>query len=330
MTSPLRTALSHVDDLLRTQHGVITRGQAMAGGFSAADIRRMVRRREWATVYPGVYVNHTGPLTWRQRAWAAVLDAYPAALSHSSALIPGSAPAHGSAPATLDERSAGVIHIVVDRSRRITRRPGVVVHYASRLDDRVLWHTDPPRVRVEEAVLDLADAASSELDVVGHLTEAVNARTTTATRLIEATRRRPRMRRRELIVNVLHDVRDGTCSVLEHAYLRRIERAHGLPSPRRQAPTTVGRRGFRDVDYPEWGVVVELDGRAGHDGPRERDRDLQRDLDAAVGAARQTLRLGWGQVFGRACATAHQVGQVLRSHGWTGSPSRCPSCPPVP
>ena len=37
-------------------------------------------------VHPGVYVNHTGELTWLQRAWAAVLFAWPAALSHDSAL----------------------------------------------------------------------------------------------------------------------------------------------------------------------------------------------------------------------------------------------------
>ncbi|WP_075052015.1 hypothetical protein [Gordonia malaquae] len=43
-----------------------------------------------------------------------------------------------------------------------------------------------------------------------------------------------------------------------------VERAHGLPAPLRQAPTGVGRPGFRDLDYPEWGVVVELDGRLGH------------------------------------------------------------------
>lgn len=80
---------ARLDDLLASQDGVITRGQVIDCGFSAAFVRRMVRRREWATVFPGVYVDHTGPLTARQRQWSAVLDAFPAALSHSSAILDG-------------------------------------------------------------------------------------------------------------------------------------------------------------------------------------------------------------------------------------------------
>ena len=46
-----------------------------------ADIARMLRRRDLVTVLPGVYVNHTGAQTWEQRAWAAVLYFWPAALT---------------------------------------------------------------------------------------------------------------------------------------------------------------------------------------------------------------------------------------------------------
>ncbi|WP_461665405.1 hypothetical protein [Gordonia sputi] len=37
-----------------------------------------------------------------------------------------------------------------------------------------------------------------------------------------------------------------------------------------------------------------------------------RDLDAAVGAARLTLRLGWGQVCERPCTTARKIGAAAR------------------
>ena len=73
-------------DPLFEQSGVISRGQAQANGLSEGDIRRLLRRRDWVKVHPGVYVNHTGELTWLQRAWAGVLFAWPAALSHESAL----------------------------------------------------------------------------------------------------------------------------------------------------------------------------------------------------------------------------------------------------
>ena len=66
--------------LLFKQDGVIARWQALAAGATDSDIERRLRRREWARVSPGVYVDHTGPLTWRQRAWAAVLAVWPAAL----------------------------------------------------------------------------------------------------------------------------------------------------------------------------------------------------------------------------------------------------------
>src|SRR5688500_4325401 len=73
-------------DVLAQQSGVISRRQALERGLAAHDIRRLLRRREWAKVHHGVYVEHTGPLTWTQRAWAAVLACEPAVLAGRSAL----------------------------------------------------------------------------------------------------------------------------------------------------------------------------------------------------------------------------------------------------
>ncbi|MGK2318781.1 hypothetical protein [Gordonia rhizosphera] len=307
--------VARLQELLDDQDGVIARRQVIGCGFTVPYIRCRVRRREWATIYPGTYVDHTGPLTWRQRAWAAVLDAWPSALSHASAV--GTAQDHG----------AGPIHIMVARHRRVTRRASVVVHYAARFDEQVLCDAHPPRQRVEEAALDMVALVSSEMRVVACLTEVLQARKTTAERLLVALQSRPRMRRRAFVEGVLRDARDGTCSVLEYGYLTRVERAHGLPRPHRQSPTGVGRKGFRDVDYPDWHVVVELDGRFGHDDVHARDQDMERDLDAAAGADRETLRIGWGQVFARACSTAVKIGKVLNRHGWPGAVASCPHCP---
>ena len=65
-------------------------------------------------------------------------------------------------------------------------------------------------------------------------------------------------------------------------------------------------------------------------GPAARDRDLERDLDAAVDADRLTLRIGWGQVYDRPCSTARKVARALSNRGWTGAVTQCPSCPTVP
>ncbi|MBM7366619.1 hypothetical protein [Gordonia hydrophobica] len=118
----------------------------------------------------------------------------------------------------------------------------------------------PPRIRLEEALLDVAADMATDLRAIACLADAVQARLTTADRLLGAMANRVRMRRRGFLTTVLIDIRDGACSALEHTYLTRVERAHGLPRGVRQAPTDVGRRGFRDVKYQEFGVVVELDG----------------------------------------------------------------------
>ncbi|MGZ8738498.1 MAG: type IV toxin-antitoxin system AbiEi family antitoxin domain-containing protein, partial [Nocardioides sp.] len=53
-------------EVMLRQDGVVSRLQARDGGLTDADIRRLLRRREWARVHPGVFVNHTGPTTWQQ------------------------------------------------------------------------------------------------------------------------------------------------------------------------------------------------------------------------------------------------------------------------
>lgn len=51
---------------------------------------------------------------------------------------------------------SGPIHVAVSAERRVAPVHGVEVHRVTGLADRALWHTSPPRIRIEEAVLDLA------------------------------------------------------------------------------------------------------------------------------------------------------------------------------
>jgi hypothetical protein len=315
------TAADEIASILARQDGVISRRQALAAGWADHDVRRQLRRREWHRIHPTVFVTHSGVPTWRQRAWAAVLVAGDAALCHASALRAAEGPGR-------KDRDEATVHVAVDRDRQVVRPPaGVVVHRIAGFDQKVQRNTSPPRVRIEHALVDVAAEARTEVDAIATLTDAVAARLTTAERVLEVLDARRRIRRRALLQGVLADVRDGTCSVLEHGYLTRVERAHGLPVGRRQAPDA-GPEGavYRDVDYPDHEVYVELDGRAFHSVAKDRDRDLDRDVDAAV-AGRVTLRLGWGQVFGGACRTSGRIARLLAARGWGGSPQRCPDCP---
>jgi hypothetical protein len=270
-------------------------------------------------VYAGVYVTHTGELTWLQRAWAAVLFSGPAALSHQSAVRAAEGPGRHDA-----ERAE--IHVVVGRNRHLVAPPGVQLHRTAGFSDRVQWNRSPPRVRYEEAVLDLAVEATDDFASVALLARAVQSRRTTAQRMLTALGGRERVRRREWVGAVLHDVADGACSVLEQGYLRRVERPHGLPRASRQEGAA-GRAGriYRDVSYRE-ALEVELDGRLFHDTAEGRDRDFDRDLLTLV-SGHSTARLSWGQVFGRPCWTAGQIARLLEERGWAGAPRECgPEC----
>lgn len=303
--------------VLRDQDGVVARRQLLAlPGTDATAVNRMLRRRELVEVHRGVYVDHTGPPSWQQLAWAAVLWAWPAGLAGESAWRAFEGPGRR-------RRDTDQLHVVVERNRRLAPPPEIVVHRRAGFEDLTLWNLGPPRLRLEEAVLDVALAASDELGLVAALADAAGSRRTTAQRLSEALALRPRVPRRALLVAVLADVAAGSCSVLEREYLRRVERAHGLPRGARQVLLEhAGRSMWQDVVYEPWNVHVGLDGRIDHTLLVDRDRDLERDLLVA-GRGGRSVRVGYGQVFTRACATARGVGAVLQVAGWEGPVRSC-------
>ena len=301
--------------LLARQGGVISRRQVVGLEGTDNDIERMRRRRLWSPVHPGVYVDHTGPLTWQQRAWAAVLYYFPAALAGSSALR-----AHGvrTGAGTAD----GPIVVTVDRSRRVRPISGVRVLRIRGYTEAVLDNRCPPRLRLEHALLDEAAEARDDDEALAILADACQARLTTPQRLVDTLAGRTRLRRRRWLGDVLTDVADGAYSVLERRYLRDVERAHRLPTGRRQCLVRHHEAtSYRDVEYSDSGVVVELDGRLAHERTQDRWSDLDRDVDAAAGGA-ITVRLGWRQVL-QPCRTAARLARILRARGWAGQPSPC-------
>jgi hypothetical protein len=303
--------------LLQQQAGVVARRQIIAVGGSDADIARMIRRRELVRVHEGVFVNHTGPLGRLERSWAAVLFCWPAALCHRSVV-----------DQMTDPRSVpSDVHLAVDSRRQVTRLAGVVVHRLKDFEAVALMNLSPPSVRVEHAVLEVAADAPSERRAVGVLADACQSRRTTAARLLTRLDQLPKLRRRRLIREILVDVSTGAYSVLERRYLRDVERPHHLPSGSRQRRIGEGRSlAYRDVEYLAQRLVVELDGRLGHEWSLDRWADLDRDVDAAVDR-RLTVRLGYGQVL-EPCRVAAAIIRILRARGWTGRGRGCrPTCP---
>ena len=283
------------------------RRQLIECGLADHDIRRMVRNRLLSRMNSGVYINHTGPPTWVSRAWAAVLFYGDAALCHRSAL----------------DASGDPIHVAIEHPRNGARISGVTLHRLSGLADKVQWHRSPPRLRIEEAALDVAGEALSTARAIDVVTEVCNRRATTPQRLLEALERRRRTPRGQELRRALRDVADGTHSALEAGLVRRVMRTHGLPLGRRQV-RHVTPQGvvYRDHLLDGLGVVLELDGHAWHGDPAARARDMSRDL-AAAGDGLLTIRLGWTHIHAQPCSTAAGLAAVLRQRGWRGVPRAC-------
>lgn len=298
------------------QDGVLTTAQVSASGLSSQALQRLERTGRWRRLDRGVYWTSAGEPTWPAWARAGVL------LGGEGARLGGTAAGHlhglvGTAPTRI---TVLVPSWAVTRSR--------VKWQFRREGDGVRGPSVGalPRISVEDTVLDLCGTASPAR-VVGLVTDAVGSRRTTAGQLRTTLEHRRRVRHRELLADLLTDVALGVESPLELRYLRDVERAHGLPPGERQQhrPDLPFRR---DVVYRPYGVVVELDGRLGHEGDG-RFRDMGRDNRTALGGE-LTLRYGTVDVVGRPCAVARQLESGLRLRGWSGWLTPCPRCPAAP
>jgi predicted transcriptional regulator of viral defense system len=108
-------------------------------------------------MYRGGYATFSGEPARAGQLWAAVLRAGAgAALSHETA-----AELYG-----LARQPSHLIHVTVPADRRILPVPGLAVHTSAQITVARHPVLQPPRTRVEETVLDLADRAREFDDAV--------------------------------------------------------------------------------------------------------------------------------------------------------------------
>jgi Transcriptional regulator, AbiEi antitoxin len=304
-------------ELAELQRGVLTRSQALQAGFSTDAISERLHRGRWQPIHRGVYATFTGEVGRTPLLWAAVLKAGSGAvLSHDTA-------------AELDglPRRCAVIHVSVPEARHPEPVRGLVIHRSDRIVAARHPARLPPRTRIEETVFDLAGASRTFDEAFDVVARACGGRLTTAEHLRAAMARRKKLAWRHLLAPALDDVGSGAHSLLEFRYVRDVERAHGLPRANRQAKTRQhGRNRYRDNQYAQYAVAVELDGAATHP-EAARWEDRARDNAAAADGV-VTLRYGWPDVITRPCQCAAEVAAVLATRGWTGAARACgDGCP---
>ncbi|MDQ1289026.1 MAG: hypothetical protein QG622_2592 [Actinomycetota bacterium] len=294
-----------------------TRRQLLAAGVTKARIRSRLGTGEWQRVFHGVYVLSSGAIAPRALVWAAILfsGAGAAAGPRTSLWLAG---AFDDPPSRFD--------VVVPEGRRIRGSERFALHRRARLSDALHPAASPPRLRVEPATIDLCRELKEADEVIGLLSGVVQRGLTTVSRLRGELEERRQLPHRALIVTVLADIEYGVRSVLEHEWLNNVERAHGLPPSTLNRPDDrCGRREYRDAEFKEYSLVVELDGARWHGGD-QAVRDRRRDNRVTV-SGRLTLRYGWEDITHDPCGVAAEVAAVLRSQGWTGTVRRCgPTC----
>lgn len=304
-------------DLLDRQAGIVTRVQAMSYGLNDKAVDWRVRSARWRALHRGVYATFSGVPGRDAELWAAVLCAGAgAALSHHTA----------AELAGLADGPSSAIHITVPHDRHPEPIRGALVHRSDRIAQATHPAQLPPRTRVEETVIDLTQISASRDDACAWLSRAVGRRLTTAMRLQSALDSRPKVRWRAELGGILADIAAGVHSLLEHRYIRDVERAHGLPTATRQVKTVLGSRSrYVDNLYAKARLVVELDGQIAHAAHTRWD-DVHRDnAHATIGIL--TLRYNWSDVTLRPCSVAQEIARVLERRRVRVPLRRCgPGC----
>jgi very-short-patch-repair endonuclease len=282
-------------ELARKQHGVITRIQLLALGFSDDAIKYRLARGRLRRIYPGVYAVGQLELTQKGKWMAAVLACgNHAALSHDSA-----AALWGLA------KPAATIHVSTLGECR--SHHDVEVHRRQAL--LRVRRDEIPTTTPAQTLIDLA-RTWDQPQLEQAIGEAVLKRLVSLKALRTAATKAGKSGAalRSVIDRVTFRV---TQSELEREFLRLLER-DGLPLPETQQ-----RFGRTRVDFywPDLEIVVETDGGRFHADAFQQLEDRRRDQEH-IRAGRTLLRLTHWQVFHEPTETTALLVDVFTTCKW--------------
>ena len=254
--------------LLRKQHGVMARDQALSCGVSLATLSYRSRAGgPWPAILPGVYLTHTGTPSDDQRDMAALLYAGPLSVLTGAAAL---------RRFDLAALGTGAVDVLVPASTQRRDAGFVRIHRTARLPERYCVAGKVRYVLPERAVADAARGLADIGDVRAVVAGAVQRRRCRIEDLAEELEGGPRQGSARLR-RALAEVADGVRSAAE-AELRAVIKRAGLPMPMFNPRLFAGRAFIASPDcwWPDAGVAAEVDSRQWHLSPRDWENTLAR------------------------------------------------------
>lgn len=253
-----------LDVVAAERGGWFSRRDAVAAGYSDADLRRYVAVGRWIRITRGAYAVRSSTVDamppWEQAAWLHVLNARAvyhrlggrAVVSHQSALL-----LHGVRVAELDLR-----RVHVTRMRGAGRSDAAVCQHAARPAVDAVCELDGVRTTpTARAVIETVRATGHRV-AVSVVDQALRLRIATPQQLTEAL---APFAGRSGIRKAARAVQfgDGRAESVGESWLRVVLAELGLPAPLPQAEIRDEQGTFvARVDFllPQYGVIVEFDG----------------------------------------------------------------------
>jgi len=269
-------AAKAVADVLKRQHQVITRSQALASGLTGDMLNRRARKcGPWQRLLPGVYLAVTGTPTQDQRETAALLYGGP------SSTITGLAALRRHGQRT---PSSSSVDVLVPAGRRRQSTSYVVVHFTTQLPERVCYQGPVQFTLPARAVADAVRWIDDLATVRALVASAVQTKLVTIEQLVSQLRTGP-MQGSANFRAVLAEVIEGIRSPAE-GEARDLIRRSGLPMPMFNAQLYIGDEfvAIADAWWPDFGVACEIDSKEWHLSPEHWERTVSRhDRMTALG-----------------------------------------------
>jgi len=270
--------------LAATQHGLISREQALAVGLSRHEIAHRCRSGRWQHLHPRVFRIEGSPRSWLQALKALALWAAQGyAVSHASA----------AALHRLTRYPQGPLEITVTRHLRIGAP--VALHQVRELPHRDLCSiqgiraTNPTRTLIDLAPLESEATTRATFD------ELLRRKLLSLDRLERALSGKERHPGLRFLRGLLVDYQGGelpTESELE-ARVHELITGSGLPTPVKQRAFQLGGRKIRiDFFYPGTRVVIEALGYRWHGRHDLWSKDLAR-MNGLVARGYAPLQWTW-------------------------------------